>query len=397
VYGESILPVKAVLMEGFMFPVITAKMFEEKGGQIVDGTLGNLALSDKQYQVDFKGYRAMPGENAWSNSGVSNAITRYMFVAQQAIQMAHTSVEKPFGNGPMNMTLTARRTTNTAAIYPGSFFKLNIAPNPDPATNTRGPTRLLLCTERAEDGPSVKLTGTDWGIAFVSLPPAALGTPAQLTGDPGHSATCAVTLNALAEPAEVWINATPTSVGVRPPDNDPNWMFVAYNWVNWVAVARSLPGGTRIWWRGRTTPRRLSHISGVDLGIKGDKLTSGWVYASAPGYVDLSTLSAPTGLTASSITANSFRVTWANPDATRQVEVWLATPTTDPRTRIAVLAPGSTLYDFRGLGASKTYRVGIRAIDGAGGYAEATIDVTTTALAPFIPQPFNNRGGKLLV
>ena len=77
--------------------------------------------------------------------------------------------------------------------------------------------------------------------------------------------------------------------------------------------------------------------------------------------------------------------------------MWLATPTTDPLTRVAVLSPGSTQYDFKGLGASKTYRVGIRAIDGAGGYAEATLDVATTAGPPIIPQPFSNRGGKLFM
>jgi len=206
-----------------------------------------------------------------------------------------------------------------------------------------------------------------------------------------------VTLNAQAEPVEVWINVTPTTLGVRPVDSDPNWMFVRYSWVNWVAVARSLPGGTRVWWRARTIPKRHVHILGFHFLVNALKLPSVWVYAAGTGYVDLNTLSVPTGLTASLITANSFRVTWANPDPTRQVEVWLATPTTDPRTRVAVLSPGSTQYDFKGLGASKTYRVGIRAIDGAGGYAEATLDVTTTAGAPVVPPPFNNRGGRVFM
>jgi hypothetical protein len=400
VYGEGMLSISAVLMAGFMFPVITAQMFEVKGGQIIDGDLGNLALSDKQYQVDFKGYRAMPGETAgWFNNGSFNLGTRYQFVSQMAIRTAHAAVARPYGNGPMIVTLTARRNASTVAIYPGSFFLLNISTNPDPASNTRGPIRLVLCTERAEDGPSVKLAGADWGVTLASNPPT-LGTPAQLTGDPGHSATCAVTLNAETEPVEVWINITPTTVGVRPPDNDANWMFVRYNWVNWIAVARFLPGGTRIWWRGRTMPKRHAHMFGMNFLISALKLPSGWRYPSSTGgtdFVDLSTLSAATGLTASLNTANSFRVSWTNPDPTRQVEVWLATPTTDPRRRLAVLSPGSTLYDFKGLGASKTYRVAIRTIDGAGGYAEATLDVTTTAGAPIIPPPYNNRSGRLFV
>ncbi len=401
IYGESMLTISAVLMPGFMFPVITKKMFEVQGGQIIDGELGNLALSDKQYQVDFKGYRAMPGEWGWINQGGINLTARYVHMTQSAIRMAHAAVARPYGHGPMIVTVTARRWSNTAGIYPGSFFVLNTSTNPDPGSNKRGQQRLVLCTERAEDGPTVKLTGTDWGVTLQSNPPSNMGAPAQVAGDPGHTASCLVSPNGEGEPAEVSVNVTPTTVGVRPPDSDPNWMFVRYNWVSWVAVQRGLPGGSRVWWRARTMAKRHVHILGFHFLVNALKLPSGWWYPTLYGnpvdYVDLSTLSPPTGLSSSLISANNFRVSWSNPDSTRQVEVWLATPTSDPRTRIAVLSPGSIFYDFTGLGAGKTYRVAIRTIDGAGGFAEATIDVTTSGFVPFIPPPFSNRGGKLFM
>ncbi len=399
VYSEGIIqPIAAKIQANDSLPVITTSMFTIQGGKVNDMALGNPDLSQKQYQIDAQGYRAMPNEVGfrWQNGANVALQPRWDLIQQAILDMAAKTVKRPFGNGPAVVQFTTMRNSNTANLFPCSFFILNVAANVDPTTNTRGPARLCLITERSEDKGTVRFTALDWGLSTVADHPT-LANPANLTGDTAHSQTCVVTLNGLNEAAEVWINVTSTSVGSRPADTDPNWTFVGPAFVSgWTVTARHLPTGARVWWRARTNPQRDNSTPGQDPLVSALKMPSIW-WNPSTDHADLTTMSGPSGLVSSSPTASSFTVSWTPADATRVVEIWLAQPTTEARQRIAVLAPGATRFNFRGLSASKTYRVAIREIDGVGGSAETTIDVATTSSVPVVRPPINTHGGKLLI
>jgi len=406
VYAEGIVqPIAARIQTGDTLPSITTKMMDVQGGRILDLALGNPDLGQKEYQLDGKGYRAMPGEtNVLYQFGSGLAPTtiiqsRWDMMMTAIQDMATKTAKRPYGNGPQLVTMTAVRNANTAPITPGGFFVLNVASNPDVATNTRGPARLIMCSERTEDGPKVKLAGVDWGLTGIANVPS-LATPTTLFGDTSHSEIIVVTLNAQNEAAEVWYNVTATSVGTRPADTDPAWSLAGWATVtNQVVTMRRGPSGGRVWWRARTNPQRAQNVLGVDLGISGMKTPSAWRYPSSTGgtdFADLTTMTAPSGLASPIIGANAFTVVWTPADASRMVEIWLATPVTDVRQRIAVLPAGSNRFVFSGLVASSAYRVAIREIDGVGGYAEATIDVTTISTPPIINPPYNTRITRVL-
>lgn len=399
VYAEGIIqPIAAKLQIGESLPAITTKMFDVASNTISDLSLGDPDLVQKEYTVDARGYRAMPNEVGFRWQNGTNVVpqSRWDLIQQAIVDMVHKTVKRPYGNGVQTVTLTAVRNANTTALMPGSFFILSIVEGIDPATNTRGPARLMMLTEKTENGPTVRLVAIDWGVNVIANAPT-LSNPVNLTGDTSHSQTSIVTLNAQNEAAEVWVNVTSTAVGTRPLDSDPNWTFVSFVYVSgWTAIVRNMPTGSRIYWRVRANPHRDPSTPGQDLGTSALKTPSVWAYP-AVDHADLTTMTGPSGLASSLITPNTFTVTWAPNDATRIVEVWLATPTTDARARIAVLTPGATRFDFSGLGALKTYRVGIREIDGSGGGAETTIDVTTTAGASVVNPPINTRGKRLFV
>lgn len=397
IYAEAISqPIQAVIVPGQSFPVISTKMFDQAAGQVQDYGLGNPALGQKPYSVDYKGFRAMPGENGlWIGyAGFPFIIPRYQLIAQDAISQAILTIARPYGNGVQTVVLNAIRNTNTASLFPGSLVLVNVAANVDTASNTRGPARLVVITERAEVGAEAKFTGIDWGVNVTSNPPT-LGTPAQLSGDGAHSCTCLVTANAQADPVEAWINVTTTAVGTRPVDSDPGWVFVGRAPGTWTFTARGLPAGNRVWWRGRTAPYRLGNSFGNQVLVNALKLPSAWAYGVSS--VDLTSLSAPTSLTSPFVTANAIDVTWANPDATKVIEIWLSFPaTTGAAQFVARLPPGSTQYLVTGLSVSSTYRVRVRTVDTVGGFAEATVDVATSGIVGIIPPPIATRGGILM-
>ncbi len=400
VYAEAIIqPIAAKIQQGDTLPTISSSMFAISGGQIIDLSLGNPDLSQKQYQLDGKGYRAMPGEVQWLRHGglLTSLIpqSRWTVIQQALLDIGTKTAHRPYGNGPQLVSVTAVRNANTATIFPGGFFVLNVASNPDPASNTRGPARLIQCSERAEDGPLVQISGVDWGLTTISGVPVAIGNPANLAGDTSHSQTCVITtLNAQNEAVEAWINVTPTSVGSRPADGDPGWMFAGWAFVSgWTITVRGLPTGHRVWWRARSNPRGNRFVS-ADSAVSVLKLPSAWVNP-ATDHADLTTMNAPTGLASSNISLTGFTISWTPGDVTRIVEVWLAFPTTDPRQRIATLPPGSNRYTFTGfLTPTRTYRVAIREIDGpSGGFAETTLDVLTNTTVITVPSPFSTRIG----
>jgi hypothetical protein len=318
-------------------------------------------------------------------------------IQAEAAAMAR-NVLRPYANGAQLATFTCARTANTTNIWPGTFFTATISSTPDPASNTRGVIRLYCCSERREQGPTVQITAVDWGKGIQANPPQSLGTPATVANDTAHACHCLVTPNLQNQPFEVHLAVTTTAVGARPADSSPLWFPLnRYDGATaWDAYAYGLPGGSRVWWRARTTFGNAHTFKDPTTPIFLMQLPSVWAYA--PSSVDLSTLTAPTGLATSVVTTRGFTVSWANPDASLVTEIWVSQPVTAARVFVARLPPGSTSYTLTGLLAGTTYRVGVRATDGKGGFAEATIDQATAVSTPvpILPPPISVRIGHLL-
>lgn len=390
VYAEAILqPIAYLLNTGDQFPTITSKMLDVQGGQIIDLSIGNIDLGQQAATLDFKGYRAQPGETGfWFDySGQFNVGTRWQAIQQWAIRMAHSIVSHPFGNGVVTVTLTCVRNANTASIQAGTWFLYQVSGLPAADTNLRSTTRIAICTERREDGAKVTFTGIDWGVGVVANAPT-LGTPAQFAGDTSHSATCAITVNAQNEPAEVWVSVQPNGTGAAPADSDHSWVFVGWSWTSWVATVRGMPSNSVIFWRARTIPKRLTHVFFTNVAVSTLKLPSAWAHA-ATGVTLASGLTAPGSLaTSGTVFSTQFTVTWTNADATKGLEVRLASPAGAAYSFIEPLPPGSTTYTFTGLAPSTQYQVSVRTVDGVGGFAESTLTQTTPAATPcIIPMP----------
>lgn len=389
VYAEAILqPIAYQLNTGDAFPTITSKMLDVQGGQIIDLSIGNIDLGQQAANFDMKGYRAQPGETGfWFDySGQFNVGTRWQAIVQWALRMAHSIVAHPFGNGPTTVTLTCVRNANTATIQAGTWFLYQVSSFPAADTNLRGTPRIAICTERREDGAKVQFTGIDWGVGVVANPPT-LAAPAQLAGDTAHSCTDAITVNAQNEPAEVWVSIQPNGTVSAPADSDHSWVFVGWSWVSWTATARNLPSNAVVFWRARTMPKRLTYVFFNNVAVSTLKLPSAWAHA-ASGVTLASGLTAPGSLaTSGTVFSTAFTVTWTDADATKGLEVRLASPAGAAYSFVEPLPPGSTTYTFTGLAPSTQYQVSVRTVDGVGGFAESTVTVTTPASTPIIIPP----------
>lgn len=400
VYAEGITqPIAGKLDTSLQVPIITSKMVEAQSADIVDLAFGNPDLSQKEYTIDGKGYRAMPAEfNYIPLGGINFSVrTRWDTIRQQILRMGHLTGQRPYANGPQIVTLPCTRASaNAASVFPGTFFQCTATAFPNANTNKRligsDNPRVILCTERVEKGLALDLTGVDWGVATLATAPT-VGTPATLTGDTSHSCFCPITLNGGGEAVEVWINVTATSVGAAPADTDPGWVPLCWLFHNANAIARGLGAGGRVWFRARTNPRRNGVMLGADISGNALEIPSAWVHST---NVDLTALSAATALASSGIFANQFTVTWSNPDPTKNVEIWVSQPVTDPRQFVARLPAGSTSFTLKGLAASTTYRLAVRETDGVGGFTEATIDVATSASISVPKPPVFTRIGRLL-
>lgn len=284
-----------------------------------------------------------------------------------------------YQNGAMMLGFRALRTANTTDLWPGDWVYVNADIVPDPATNLRGGTRLLLILKRSEAGVYIDFEGIDAGAgASASVP--TVGSPSQRTSDTYHGVSVTVTVNASTEPVELQFAVKATSYGTTAPaDNDTGWLYATTAVATGSVDIQNLPSNSRVFVRARSLPDPKA-TNGTP------KLPSAWVLPSGTKYVDTAALTAPSAvsvLPSPILTTSTVTGSWTNADTIRPVEVILTTGGNDRL--IAVLVAGSvgpvTLNSY--LASSTTYTLSARLRDGLGGYSAKGTSASFTTPASF--------------
>lgn len=335
-------------------------------------------LVTRSVTLDARGLRRLPGERMTGQD-------RRAWIVSHLDRIA-AELDGPFGLGSSSVRLRCRRTPNTAVV-PGQWVTVTASTIPDPATNRLGGTRLMLVVERSERGVGVELDLLDAGANSVAVAPS-LAAPAQNAQRPKHAVDIPVTLNALGEPAEVWVCITDTAVGVRPADTDARWTRVRRVDSSSTTTAEYLGSGRRVWPRARTVP----------LSTTAPRLASAWAYPAGAGYVDTQAMVAPSGLVASGVARYSADLAWTAGESTYDVEVLVHVGATPPAAwtlaeRVQLLPAGTTRYPAGGLdGPGVAHVIAVRHIDPHGGLsAVASVSLTTGTVAAVAPMPLGLR------
>ncbi len=271
-----------------------------------------------------------------------------------------------FGTGGTYLDLPCRRTSNTD-VRPGQYVKVTVTAQPNPASNQLGGTRVMLVLDRyeREDG-SRFLELLDAGPDTVSVVPT-VGSYVANSADAKHAVDLPVTLNALGDPIEIWVNVTTTAVGTRPADGHAGWALAKVVTASGTYTIAGLPPNMRVWARVRSRA----------VG----KLPSAWAYPSTP-YVATTGLSAPSSLSATP-SGTSIVLTWTNAEARAGVMPFLNGSAVLKR----ALKAGTTRYVFDELDPGTLYTVGVRHEDEAGGTSSLTTTTATTGAATDLEPP----------
>lgn len=324
--------------------------------------IGTSDIGDVVASFDAPGYRYMAGETI-------NNVSRQNYMVNQLSKFAR-ELTRPFGSGAMTCMLNLRRSVTVPK--PGDLRIISVSWLPDPNTNVRGGSRVMRCTELTENGLLLSARFLDYGTSGTAGVPS-LGTPTKAPAPFDKNAINeVVTLNAAGDPVELNVAVTPTSVGSAPAVDSPLWywpwpMYPGLLTFSLTVLIPVLPGGQRIWVRGRSRPGGYSIF----------QQPSAWVVTAS---VDLTTLTAPSGLSITNVGSTKLTVNYT-PAAGMKTQLLLSQPNGQPYTLYATLPPGTTSCDVIGLDPSTTVGIKLRSTDGVGGYS-AEITTTQAMSAP---------------
>jgi hypothetical protein len=352
-------------------------------------------LDESLITIDALGFRAMEGETAYF-------MTRALWIREQQQELVY-HYGQLYGQGPVKLRGRFRRTTNTDAVYPGTWCLVDLSRAPNIGNHLRGGSRLMMCVERSEDGLQLNLDFLDAGAGVLANSPT-LGAPAQESGNELYGYTVSVTLNAQSDPVTVWVNTTATSVGSRPADGDPGWRL-AYPAENaGILDFRVFTGGTKIF---RVNPPGRRHwLRARSEGGSAAKLNSGWVYpSSGTGYVDTDPMTSVTSVTVSNVSSKKAKLTIVNGDALAPVAILVGNGTSEANAdastpaQVLTLPPGSTVVELTGLDtyAGTWFRVQAAHLDAWGNLGPATGTSPTSFEATGTAATAPAMGGLLLL
>ncbi|NUR17995.1 MAG: hypothetical protein HOQ12_00535 [Gemmatimonadaceae bacterium] len=339
-----------------------------------------LDANGKPVQIDCTSFRGLvPSEISAPNNGSTSDQSDREKQLRAAIIELQEEQRRLFGTGPMTAVIPCRRTSVVASIRPGNYATVTVDELPDPTTNRRGGTRLMLCTAREERGLVTTLSFLDCGRNAVSTAPT---LSAALNATDGAHAID-VTLTVTTAGAVVDYCVTSTSVAVRPGDSDARWTRGTRRETNGTSTIAFLPGGRRVWLRASTRP----------LASNGFQRPSAYTYLGDTGYLDLAGITGPTAGAPSSITKSTAHLAWTNANTSDPVDVFLIQSGSAPADwteayRIATLPAGSTQLDIGNLTAAvgSSYTWLARCRDASGGLSTGTgttfVSTATVVTAP---------------
>lgn len=357
---------------GEEYPEIVGAAIEETAHPMESIYVGSIDYGDNIFKVDARGYRSQDGEQYEDRS-------RAEYLDATLRELA-AELQYPFAYGLATIPLTCRRTATVTALSAGSLVICDVDVVPDPGTWKRGGAQLCRVVEYTEEGPNIMLR-----LAYLAstsqLTAPTLAQPAQETGNTWSGVTCAVTVNASTEPVVVRYAITSTATGSAPGDTDASWRYAVnasgrrlFLTSSQTITIRNLPPNMRVWVQGRT----------ISFDNNNLRLPSAWAAAGGNGRADTASITAPSSL-ADTPSDTTCALTWTNGSANLPIELLLATPTSDPRTRVALLEPGTTSFTLRGLTVSTEYRAEVRHVLGQYYSAGDTEDFTTLSSTTTAP------------
>jgi hypothetical protein len=348
-------------------------------GTVLVADFSDSSLGEKRASLDASFYRATIDER------MDSGFLRLMHV-QSRLAGLLASLKLPFGNGARIAELVVRSTTTAAATNPGDLRIIDVDELPDPGTNERGGSRLMRCIRKQREGLKVHLSFLDTALYSQATVPT-VGTLAATSGD-SNGIDVPITLNGDGQRVIIEAAVTEASVGTRPADDSELWGFAAEVTSSSTVSISPYPRPKRIWVRARTEP----------LPWEAQLIPSNWAYPSGNDYLDLTALTAPSGLSvAESATWAEFEFTVGESGAF--TDVYLESPAGDGFIRIRRLPPGQDRWAVYGLESGTQYRLEIEHVDRYGSSSSRLGETfTTLGSAPTLPDlaGIDVRQGELL-
>lgn len=340
----------------------------------VHGFETNTDSSYKPVSIDFMGLRGI-NTNA-SNQGEEaklQNVPAYQYVLNKTARFVQDYFYRNRYGNPVVRLSTARNSTTTS-IEVGDFTLVEVDALPNQATHTRGGTRVMQVVQKTPNGLQFDFQLVDAGVNEVMNTPSLGSLSSPVDGNVQFTITTD-------EEADVEVEyAVVLNGGSVPASSSDQWLLSGVYPLNddvMTVTLSNLPEGRRIYVRIRA-------VAPVNVGMK---LPSPWVTSAG---IDLSNIDAPTSVVVSAITSRSARASWTNTNADYLLEVWLASPADTPDTIIATLPVSSSMYLLRGLdkNSSTSHTVGIRYVDGVGGFSPfATSTFTASGSAAILDAP----------
>lgn len=363
-YQDAQVPDAQVTQTTDFYPKFAPTRIQDTTSEFIQAKFSPLDIGMKPMTIDAQGLRAT-GIDTDVIGGRQRAAWLSSIVQDLAMQF-----KRPFAGGPMRLKRRCERTATVNALLGGQFLLVQQSDVPDPLTNRRGGTRLMLVEDVSPAGLAVQLSLLDMGITTVAGVPT-LANLIKMPGNTLHGVDVDLTINAHGD--RVFLQCAVTAAGAAQPAADsPLWVMAGQFTASATLQLMTFPSGMKVWVRARSFPTEGNTLL----------LPSAWVVA---GGVVLDAYPAPITGAYTNATASTADLTWVNTDSTRRIEV-----ATNAGVRMAngLLPAGSTAFRATGLAASLTQNVRVRYIDDVGGIgADLVIAVTTSGVAPTAPTP----------
>lgn len=254
---------------------------------------GRLDLGDKVMPLSAPGFRVGVGEEV-------QGVDRQIYVDGLALKLIEQN-RAPFAYGPMEVTMVLKRNSTTKALREGMLFTHAFSNLVNPASLTRGGTRVARLMEYNHEDGLIRCRALDLG------PNASLGTPslsalAAETGNTSNGVQSTLTMNVANDPVAIEIARTTSAITSETNVPAGAWVRVLRETSGGLKVVTGLGSGGRIWMRARAEPGPTS-IS---------KVASAWVYPATTPYVDLTALPQQTLVSLTEVSVAGATLNWTN-------------------------------------------------------------------------------------
>jgi hypothetical protein len=278
-----------------------------------------------------------------------------------------------YGDGPVYTSVEASSqvdATTNGRVMPGDFVKVVVPTFPNPASNARGSTRVMQVLRRqmGPRGPLFQLLDAGPNLSPISAPTISLALSSQSSRHTVRGAISSIPGGGVWH-AQVGVGG---STGSTAPSH--YYHVGTGTTASTSFLAGYLPSQRKIFGRVRAdVPNRVG---------------SGW---STVATVVTASITAPSSLAVSSVSAARAVFTWTNGSSLYDTAVMIDSATgatLGSSNTVDVVPRRTTRYEALGLSPSESYTCGVRHVDPFGGFSgQNTTTFTTTTGYLVAPQP----------